>query len=64
MALAVIMALCLLVYNLGQRHLLQALQQADQTLPNQLEKGTQRPTLRWIFQCFLAIHSGTLHGVK
>lgn len=64
MALAFIMALCLLVYNLGQRHLRQALQQADQTLPNQLGKGTQRPTLRWIFQCFMAIHAVTLNGVK
>jgi len=27
---------------------------ANQTLPNQLGKGTQPPTLRWIFQCFMA----------
>ena len=64
MALAFIMALCLLVYSLGQRQLRQALQQADQTLPNQLGKGTQRPTLRWIFQCFMAIHLVTLNGVQ
>ena len=64
MALAFIMALCLLVYTLGQRQLRQALQQADQTLPNQLGKGTQHPTLRWIFQCFMAIHLVTLNGVQ
>jgi len=64
MALAFMMALCLLVYSLGQRQLRQTLQQADQTLPNQLGKGTQRPTLRWIFQCFMAIHLVTLNGVQ
>ena len=64
MALAFMMAPCLLVYTLGQRQLRQALQQADQTLPNQLGKGTQRPTLRWIFQCFMAIHLVTLDGVQ
>jgi transposase len=63
MALAFIMALCLLVYNLGQRQLRQALQHAQQTLPNQLGKATHRPTLRWIFQGFMAVHYVTLHAV-
>jgi transposase len=35
-ALGMIMALCLLVYNLGQRQLRHALAQADATIPNQL----------------------------
>lgn len=64
MALALVMGLCLLVYNLGQRQLRQTLQQADQTLPNQLGKGTQRPTLRWVFQCFMAVHYVVLNGVQ
>lgn len=64
MALALVMGLCLLVYNLGQRQLRQTLQQADQTLPNQLSKGTQRPTLRWVFQCFMAVHYVVLNGVQ
>lgn len=64
MALAFVMALCLLVYNLGQRQLRQALQQAQQTLPNQLGKATHRPTLRWIFQCFMAVHYVTLNVVR
>ena len=42
-ALAMIMGLCLMVYNLGQWQLRQALQHAEQTLPNQLGKGTQPP---------------------
>jgi len=64
MALAMIMGLCLLVYNLGQRQLRQTLQQSNQTLPNQLGKATQQPTLRWVFQCFMAVHFVVLDGVK
>jgi len=64
MALAMMMGLCLLVYNLGQRQLRQALQQANQTLPNQLGKATQRPTLRWVFQCFMAVHYVVLNGIQ
>jgi len=62
MALAMLMGLCLLVYNLGQRQLRQALNTAHQTLPNQLGQATQNPTLRWIFQCFMAIHYVVLNG--
>lgn len=55
-ALAMVMGLCLLVYTLGQRQLRQALAQADETIPNQLNKPTSSPTLRWVFQSFQAIH--------
>jgi transposase len=64
MALAMVMSLCLLVYNLGQRQLRQTLQQTGQTLPNQLGKATQRPTLRWLFQCFMAVHYVVLNGIQ
>jgi transposase len=63
-ALGMIMALCLLVYNLGQRQLRQALAQQDQTIPNQLGKPTSSPTLRWVFQCFMAVHLVVFHGVQ
>ena len=56
MALAFIMALCLLVYNLGQRQLRMALSEKNKTVLNQLKKPIQNPTLRWIFQCFQGIH--------
>ncbi|MBD2578618.1 IS1634 family transposase [Oscillatoria sp. FACHB-1406] len=55
-ALGLIMGLCLLVYSLGQRQLRSELQRREATVPNQLGRPTQRPTLRWIFQCFQAIH--------
>jgi transposase len=63
-AVGMVMGLCLLVYNLGQRTLRQALVQADESLSNQLKKPTQRPTLRWIFQCFQAVHLLVIDGVK
>jgi len=40
------MALCLVVYRLGQQPLRQALEQAQATLPNQKRKQTAKPTLR------------------
>ena len=55
-ALAMVMGLCLLVYTLGQRQLRQALANTEETIPNQLKNPTSTPTLRWVFQCFQAIH--------
>jgi transposase len=63
-ALGLIMALCLLVYNLGQRQLRQALAEGAETIPNQLGKPTSSPTLRWVFQCFMAVHLVVFQGVK
>ncbi len=63
-ALAMLMGLCLLVYTLGQRQLRQALQQAQSGIKNQLGKLTERPTLRWIFQCFQAVHLLFVKEVK
>jgi transposase len=55
-ALALIMGLCLLVYTLGQRQLRHTLKRTQSTVNNQLGRPTDRPTLRWIFQCFQSIH--------
>jgi len=51
-----LMALCLLVYNLGQRQLRMSLKAQKATVKNQLNRSTECPTLRWIFQCFQGIH--------
>ena len=59
-----LMALCLLVYNLGQRQLRQALTEQGQTIPSQLGKPTSSPTLRWVFQCFMAVHLLVFQGVQ
>lgn len=55
-ALGLIMGLCLLIYTLGQRQLRQSLTRTQSTVRNQLGRPTNRPTLRWIFQCFQSIH--------
>ena len=49
-ALMMIMTLCLLVYAVAQHRLRQKLRATNDTLPNQLGKPFQKPTLRWIFQ--------------
>jgi transposase len=54
--MAMLMGLCLLVYSLGQRQIRKGLQTAKTGIKNQLGKLTERPTLRWIFQCFQGIH--------
>lgn len=49
-ALMMVMTLCLLVYNISQYRVRQKLQEEKKTLPNQLAKEVQNPTMRWIFQ--------------
>lgn len=49
-ALMMVMTLCLLVYNIGQYRLRKKLVEEDETLPNQLGKEVQNPTMKWIFQ--------------
>lgn len=55
-ALGMVMCLCLLIYMLTQRLVREKLKEQNRTLPNQLGKPTQRPTLRWIFQVFEGVH--------
>jgi transposase len=49
-ALMIVMTLCLLVYNVAQYRLRDKLKTTGETLPNQLKKEVQNPTMRWIFQ--------------
>ncbi len=62
LALALIMVLCLLVYRLAEWRLRQALAHTEQTVPNQLRQPTNRPTMRWVFECFEGIHLVTIRG--
>ncbi len=54
-ALSFVMVLCLLVYRLAEHLLRRQLVATEQTVPNQVNKSTNRPTMRWIFQCFEGI---------
>ncbi|MDJ0719634.1 MAG: IS1634 family transposase [Prochloraceae cyanobacterium] len=62
--MAMLMGLSLLVYSIGQRQLRANLKQNNAGVKNQLGKLTDKPTLRWIFQCFQGIHVVVLNGVK
>lgn len=54
-ALGLIMVLCLLVYRLAEYRLRLRLAETEQTIPDQLNRPTARPTMRWVFQCFEGI---------
>lgn len=54
-ALSLVMVLCLLVYRLAEHRLREQLAATGQTVPNQLKQPTDRPTMRWMFQCFEGI---------
>jgi transposase len=68
-ALAMVMGLCLLVYSLGEREVRLKLAEGAASIPDQRGRPTRRPTLRWVFQSFQAVHlvvSGTtrlIHGL-
>ncbi len=49
-ALMMVMTLCLMIYNFGQYKLREQLKVHETTLPNQLGKEVENPTLKWIFQ--------------
>ena len=59
-----LMGLSLLVYTVGQREIRNNLQSQKSFVKNQLNKLTERPTLRWIFQCFQGIHSFKIEGIE
>lgn len=63
-AIAMVMGLCLLVYALGERALRQALAASGAGIRHQRGKPTQRPTLRWVFQMFQAVHLLDVDGIE
>jgi len=63
-AIAMVMGLCLLVYALGERSLREALAEAGAGIRHQRGKPTRRPTLRWVFQLFQAVHLLKVDGAE
>ena len=55
-SLLMVMVLALLIYSVAQRRMRKKLALLNSTLPNQINKPTARPTLRWLFQI--------LHGIN
>lgn len=60
-ALSLMMVLALLVYRLAEHRLREQLEAKGQTIPNQVNKPTTRPTMRWVFQCFEGIELLHIH---
>jgi transposase len=63
-AVAMVMGLCLLMYALGERSLREALAQAGTSIRHQVGKPTRKPTLRWVFQLFQAVHLLKVDGAQ
>jgi len=63
-ALGLIMALSLLVYKVAERQIRQTLKRTGSGVKNQLCRLMNRPTLRWIFQCFQSSHIYVDRGIK
>ncbi|NEP20296.1 MAG: IS1634 family transposase, partial [Leptolyngbya sp. SIO4C1] len=63
-ALALIMALTLMVYTLAERKLRQTLARQQQTVLNQKQQPTARPTFRWVMQKFQGIHLVEIDQLK
>ena len=55
-ALIFIMTLSLLVYSIAQRKLRVILEEKDIVVPDQLNRPSKRPTIRWIFQILNGIN--------
>jgi len=52
MALSLIMVVCVLISRLAEFRLRTRLAETAQTIPDQVQKPTARPTMRWVFQSF------------
>jgi transposase len=63
-AVAMVMGLCLLIYALGESSLREALTQAGASIRHQRGKPTHKPTLRWVFQLFQAVHLLKVDGAE
>jgi transposase len=64
-ALMMIMTLCLMVYNVAQHKLREALKQANEEVPHQLKgKTTQKPTMRWVCQLFNGVSVVVINRLK
>jgi transposase len=61
MVLTMIMTLSLLLYAALEYRIRQALKNSEETFPNQKRKGTNNPTVRWVFQYFIGIHILTIN---
>jgi transposase len=54
-ALSMVMVLTLMVYSVAEWKLRERLKETGETIPNQVKKQTQKPTLKWTFMLMRGI---------
>lgn len=54
-ALMMVMALCLMIYNIAENRLRTNMKEANETLPNQVKKEVKNPSFKWIAQMMRGI---------
>ena len=54
-SLSMIMVLSRLIYSFSEWKLREKLKETGETVPNQLNKPTQKPTMRWVFEIFMGV---------
>lgn len=59
-ALMMVMALCLMVYGVSEYDLQQSLQEKGETILNQVNKPTDKPSLRWVYFLFRVVNELTV----
>lgn len=57
MGLLMVMLLSLLVYGIAERRMRACLAEQQETLPNQIKKEIENPSLRWVFQLLYGINT-------
>jgi len=55
-----IMVIILLVYSVAEWKLRKELEEKGESVPNQLGKPTQKPTMKWIFLLFRGVSEVTI----
>ena len=51
-----IMCLCLMVYGFAQYTIRATLEKTNETIPNQLNKETKKPSMQWVYRLFHGVH--------
>lgn len=64
MALLMVMTLCLLVYAALEHRIREGLRGQGLSFLDQKGRPTQRPSARWVFQCFVGIHQLCFSGQR
>ena len=59
-ALAMIMVLTLMIYSVAEWMLRKRMRETGESIPNQLKKPTQKPTLKWIVFLFMGVTEVTV----